>query len=129
MPKLAKVLLVDDDLDFIAATRAVLETLPCEIVTANTGEEGLRMAKQEMPDLILMDVIMPVRDGFTAAEQIKKDPQLRAIPVIMLTAFSAVGQGSSIPRNRGMSLETEDYLEKPVKPSDLLAKVRPFLRT
>ncbi len=71
---------------------------------------------------------MPVRDGFTAAEQIKQDPQLRAIPVIMLTAFSAVGQGSSIPRNRGMSLETEDYLEKPIKPSDLLDKVRPFLK-
>ncbi len=128
MPKRAKVLLVDDDLDFIAATTAVLESIPCDIVTANTGEAGVQKAKQEKPDLILLDVIMPVRDGFTTAEQLKKDPQLSKIPVIMLTAFAAKGAGSSVPRSRGFSLESEDYLEKPIEPAVLLAKVKKYLK-
>lgn len=128
MGKLAKVLLVDDDIDFVAAIKTILENVPYEVVTANTGDEGVQKARQEKPDLIILDVIMPVKDGFTAAEQIRKDPQINKIPVIMLTAFSTMGQGSSIPRSRGFSLEIEDYLEKPVSPSDLLAKVKPYLK-
>ena len=127
MQKKAKILLVDDDEDFVAATEAVLRSVPYEVVTASTGDEGLQKAKQEKPDLILLDVIMPVRDGFSAAELIKKEPQLGKIPVIMLTAFSSKGPGSGVPRGRGFTLSAEDYLEKPIAPSDLLAKVKQYL--
>lgn len=122
------ILLIDDDIDFVTATRAVLEKQPYDIIVAHNGDEGLKKARQENPDLILLDVIMPVKDGFTAAEQLKKDPQLSKIPVIMLTAFSSKGPGSSIPLSRGFSLETEDYIEKPVAPTELLAKVKQYLK-
>ncbi len=128
MEKRAKVLLIDDDIDFVEATKTVLETGPYEIIVAHEGDEGLRKAREENPDLILLDVIMPVKDGFTAAEQLKKDPQLSQIPVIMLTAFSTKGPGSSIPLSRGFSLETEDYIEKPVTPEELLSRVRRHLK-
>lgn len=128
MKRRPKILLIDDDIDFIAATRAVLEKHPYDIITAHQGDEGVQKARKESPDLILLDVIMPVKDGFTAAEQLKKDPQLSKIPVIMLTAFSAKGPGSSIPLSRGLSLETEDYIEKPVTPTELLAKVKQYLK-
>ena len=127
MEKKAKILLVDDDTDFVEATKTVLETEPYEVIVAFEGDEGLKKAREESPDLILLDIIMPVKDGFTAAEQLKKDPQLGKIPVLMLTSFSTKGPGTSIPRGRGFSLETEDYIEKPVAPKDLLAKVKQYL--
>jgi CheY-like chemotaxis protein len=128
MQKKAKILLVDDDVDFVEATKTVLESKPYEVIVALEGEEGLRKAKKENPDLILLDIIMPVKDGFTTAEQFKKDPQLSKIPVIILTSFSTKGTGTSIPRSRVATLEAEDYIEKPGTPQELLRKVETYLK-
>jgi len=127
MGKRAKILLVDDDIDFVEATKVILESKPYEVIVACDGDEGLRKAMEEKPDLILLDVVMPVKDGFTAAEQLKEDPQLSKIPVIMLTAFSSKGQETSIPRSRGFTLEAEDYIEKPVTPEELISRVQRYL--
>jgi len=127
MEKKAKILLIDDD-DFVESTKTVLESKPYEVIVAHEGDEGLRKAREENPDLILLDVIMPIKDGFTAAEQLKKDPQLSKIPVLMLTAFAAMGGETSIPVSRGYTLETEDYIDKPVSPEELLARVEKFLK-
>jgi len=124
----AKILIVDDDLDFVESTKTILESKPYEVIMAYEGEEGLKKAREENPDLILLDVIMPVKDGFTAAEQLRKDPELSKIPVIMLTAFSSKRQESSIPVSRGFTLEAEEYLEKPVTPDVLLATVEKCLK-
>jgi len=128
MEKRAKILLVDDDVDFVEATKIVLESKPYEVIVANEGDEALRKAREENPDLIILDIIMPVKDGFTAAEQLKKDPQLSKIPVIMLTSFSYRGQETPLPVSRGFGLETEDYVEKPVSPNELLARVEKHLK-
>jgi len=128
MEKRARILLIDDDIDFVEATKTILETNLYEVMVAHEGDEGLRKAREENPDLILLDVIMPVKDGFTAAEQLKKDPQLSKIPVLMLTAFAAMGGETSIPVSRGFSLETEDYIDKPVSPEELLARVKKHLK-
>jgi len=128
MEKKAKILLIDDDDDFVESTKTVLESKPYEVIVAHEGDEGLRKAREENPDLILLDVIMPIKDGFTAAEQLKKDPQLSKIPVLMLTAFAAKGGETSIPVSRGYTLETEDYIDKPVSPEELLARVEKFLK-
>jgi len=124
----AKILIVDDDIDFVESTKTILESKPYEVIVAYEGEEGLKKASEEAPDLILLDVIMPVKDGFTAAEQLRKDPKLSKIPVIMLTAFSSKRQESSIPVSRGFTLEAEEYLEKPVSPDVLLATVEKCLK-
>ena len=128
MDKKPKILLVDDDIDFIEATRIVLEKESYDIVVAYQGDEGLQKAREENPDLILLDIIMPVKDGFTAAEQLKNDPQLSKIPVIMLTSFSSRGQQTSIPVSRGFDLEADDYIEKPVSPEQLLASIKRYLK-
>ncbi len=128
MEKRAKILLVDDDADFIDSTRTVLESQLYEVIVAREGEEGLRKAKEEKPDLILLDIIMPVKDGFTAAEQLKKDPELSKIPTLMLTSFTARRGETSIPVSRGFDLDVEDYIDKPIAPEDLLAKVASFLQ-
>ncbi len=128
MSKKAKILLVDDDVDFVEATKTILESKHYDVVMAYEGDEGLRKAKEEKPDLIILDVIMPVKDGFTAAEQLKKDSELSKIPVIMLTAFAEVGGETSVAVSRGLTLETEDYIEKPVSPEELLQRVEKHLK-
>ena len=122
----AKILIVDDDPDLVEATKIVLET-KYDVITASEGNEGIGKAKAEKPDLIILDVIMPVKDGFSAAEQIKKDPDLCEIPVIMLTSYAERKGETNIPASKGMMLEAEDYIEKPVKPEELLKRVEDLL--
>jgi two-component system alkaline phosphatase synthesis response regulator PhoP len=124
----ARILVVDDDVDFVESTKAVLESKPYEVIVAINGDDGLRKARENNPDLILLDIIMPVEDGFTAAEQIKEDPQLADIPVLMLTSYSTKGPGTGIPRSKGYTLDAEDYIEKPVSPKELLAIVEKHLK-
>jgi two-component system alkaline phosphatase synthesis response regulator PhoP len=118
-----KILLVDDDMDFIESTRTVLEE-KYEVVVAFDGNEGIARAREEKPDLIILDVIMPVEDGFTAAEEISGDDELNKIPLMLLTSFgSRMTKETEIPRSRGMDVSADDYVEKPVEPDVLLASV------
>lgn len=120
MRKRAKILLVDDDVDFVEATLKVLESKPYEVVVAYDGKEGLEKAKNEKPDLVLLDILMPKVDGFAVADQFRKDRSLSGIPVLALTSFSdSYGQ----PFN----FEITDFIQKPVTPKDLLAKVEKHL--
>ncbi|MFC1917121.1 two-component system response regulator [Chloroflexota bacterium] len=128
MSKNAKILLIDDDPDFVDSTRTVLQSKPYDVIVAVNGDEGLRKAKEEKPDLVLLDVIMPVKDGFTAAEQFKEDPELSKIPVLMLTSFSSKGGDTHLARSRGYALDTEDYIDKPVTPEELLKRVEKQLQ-
>lgn len=128
MTKTAKILLIDDDVDFVEVTRTVLESKPYEVIVACEGNEGLQKARKENPDLIILDIIMPVKDGFITAEQLKKDPELSKIPVLMLTSFAAKGSESSIAVSGGLTLETEDYIDKPISPEDLLSRVEKHLK-
>lgn len=127
MERQAKILLVDDDPDFVEATKAVLESRPYEIITALSGEEGLQKAREEKPDLVLLDIIMPGVDGFQVCQQLKKDPQLSQIPVIMITSFSEKYMETSIGVSQGLSLEAEDFVDKPVAPTELLIRVEKWL--
>ena len=123
-----KILLVDDDIDFVESTKTVLESKNYEVIVAFEGDEGLRKAREEEPDLILLDIIMPVKDGFTAAEQLKKDPHLSNIPTLMLTSFSARRGETALPISRGFTLDVEDYIEKPVTPDELLSRIEKYLK-
>ncbi|KPK24893.1 MAG: hypothetical protein AMJ70_00615 [Dehalococcoidia bacterium SG8_51_3] len=128
MAKIPKVLIIDDDPDFVEATRIVLESKPYEVIVSYDGDDGLRKAREESPDLIILDVIMPVKDGFSTAEQLKKDAGLKNIPVIVLTSYAEKGGGSSVAMSGGLTMETEDYIDKPVSPEELLKKVEKYLR-
>lgn len=128
MTEKAKILLIDDDVDFVEATKIVLESKPYEVIVAYEGNEGLQKARAEKPDLIILDVIMPVKDGFTAAEELKRDTELSKIPVMMLTSYAERGGETSIAASRGLTLEAEDYIDKPVRPEELLERVEKQLK-
>ena len=128
MEKRAKILLVDDDPDFVEATKVVLESKPYKVITALSGGEGLKKAREEKPDLVLLDIIMPGVDGFQVCQQLKKDPQLAQIPVIMITSFSEKYMESSLGVSQGLTLEAEDFIDKPVAPTELLIRVEKWLK-
>jgi len=81
-----RILLIDDDRDFVEATGAILESV-YEVDVAYSGDEGLARARRARPNLILLDIIMPTKDGFQVYEVLKKDPDLARIPVVMLTSL------------------------------------------
>jgi two-component system alkaline phosphatase synthesis response regulator PhoP len=124
----SKILLIDDDIDFVIATKTVLESRNYQISVAYNGDQGLEKARDEKPDLIILDIIMPVKDGFTVAEQLKKDSELSVIPVVMLTSFGDRKGETTLAVSQGMKLEAEDYVEKPIKPEELLKTVERLLK-
>lgn len=123
MGREAKILIIDDDPDFVAATKAVLESRPYQVLVAYDGDEGLETTRQEKPDLIILDIIMPRQDGFRVCEAIKDDPQLAEIPVIILTSLSQRWGETVFSVTQGLALEAEDYIDKPVAPDELLRRV------
>jgi CheY-like chemotaxis protein len=86
MSSQAKILLVDDDPDFVEATKAILETKPFEVIVAYDGKEGLEKARRENPNVIILDVMMPPPDGYAVCSELKRDPKCKKIPILLLTA-------------------------------------------
>jgi DNA-binding response OmpR family regulator len=124
----AKILLVDDDPDFLDATRQILMAHRYDVITAKDGEEGIAKAKYENPDLIVLDVIMPGKDGYTVCYELRKIEHTRPIPVIMLTA---VGQQLSKPEyavDIAIDHLADDYIDKPVDAQALIKKIEKHLR-
>ena len=125
-----KILLVDDDPDFVEATKVVLESRhDYRLLTASDGVFGLAIARAEQPDLIILDVLMPFEDGFETARELKTDPALSNIPIMMLTSFSQRRGETDVSVAKGLELEAEDYVEKPVTPRELLRRVDKLLRS
>ena len=93
-----KILLVDDDPDLVNAARMILEAKNFEVAAAYGGVEGLQKARTENPDLIVLDVMMPDKDGYAVCKELKSDPQLSRIPVLLLTAVvSHISVGNRPP--------------------------------
>lgn len=126
MTEKAKILLVDDDPDFVDATCTVLES-KYNVSVAFDGDEGLAKARAEKPDLIILDIIMPDKDGFTVCQELKSDPDLADVPIMMLTSFAERKGETSLAVTQGMMLEAEDYVDKPVRPHELLRRVETLL--
>jgi DNA-binding response OmpR family regulator len=112
----------------VEATKTILESKPYEVIIALEGDAGLRKAREESPDLVLLDIIMPVKDGLVAAKQFKEDSRLSQIPIIMLTSYAEKKGGSGIPVSAGLELEADDYIEKPISPEALLNAVEKYLK-
>ena len=128
MAEQAKVLIVDDDHVLVEATKAVLESKNYQVSVAFDGEEGLQKVQDVSPDLIILDIIMPTKDGFTVCEQLKGDPRFSKIPVLILTSFAEKKGETNIPVSEGFALEAEDYIDKPVAPDELLRRVEKMLK-
>jgi CheY-like chemotaxis protein len=123
-----KILLVDDDLDFLEMHRAVLHNHGYEVLTAMSGQEGLERVRAEMPDLIILDLMMEKHDaGFSFSKTLKTDPLFKKIPILMVTSVAeATGYRFSLEED-GYWMKTDDFLDKPVPPAVLLDRVGKLL--
>lgn len=117
-----RILVVEDNLDNRVLTADVLLAMDYAVIEAVDGFEAVAKAAQEKPDLILMDLSLPYKDGWTAAREIKADPALRDIPIIALTAHAMIGD-----RERALEAGCDDYLSKPVDLRELADKLLRFL--
>ncbi len=124
-----KILVVDDEADAVEFVRAIMEEAGYEVVSASNGVEGLEKAQAEKPDLVILDVQMPEKDGFATFADMKKDPELKAIPVVMLTGVGKKVGISFSSQDMGDFLgeEPNAYVEKPVNPEILQETVQKLL--
>jgi two-component system alkaline phosphatase synthesis response regulator PhoP len=122
-----KVLVVDDEPDVVDMLRMMLENASYEVFSAYDGKEGIEKAKKEKPDAIVMDLMMPGMDGFKACKEMKNDPELKAIPVIVLTAINKRFSDTEYAKSMGLDLVSDDYIDKPVDPNLLLRRIASLL--
>ncbi|MCK5373737.1 MAG: PleD family two-component system response regulator [Alphaproteobacteria bacterium] len=119
----ARVLVVDDILPNVKLLEAKLACEYYDVITATSGKEALEKVKQENPDIVLLDVMMPGMDGFEVCSQIKSDPETAHIPVVMVTALTDMQD-----KVRGLEVGADDFLSKPINDTALMARVRSLAR-
>ncbi|MFQ5721990.1 MAG: PleD family two-component system response regulator [Candidatus Aminicenantales bacterium] len=125
----AKILLVDDDPDFLEIHKTILEKHNYQVLTATSAEEGLMRVRTDLPDLIVLDLIMEKHDaGFSFSKKVKTDPLFKKIPILMVTSVAeATGYRFSLEED-GYWMKVDDFIDKPVKPEVLLEKVSSLLK-
>ena len=123
-----KILAIDDEVDTLTFYSEVLEDYNFIPITAENGAEGLKKAREEKPDLILLDIMMPQKSGMKTYKELKKDPELKDIPVIIITGISmAVDFKSLLSRAATGKISPDSHLGKPVTADDLIKEIRKVL--
>lgn len=119
------ILCIEDELEMIDLIRLILGRRGFEVTGANGGTEGLRMVRETLPDLVLLDLMMPDMDGWEVYQQMKAEDSTRGIPVIVVTA-----KAQNIDKVLGLHIaKVDDYIAKPFSPQELLASVEKVLNT
>jgi two-component system, cell cycle response regulator DivK len=117
-----RILVVEDQPDNRQIIRDMLAPTDYEIIEAEDAEQALEATARQRPDLILMDIQLPIIDGYTATRKIKSDPALRSIPIIAVTSYALSGE-----EKKAREAGCDDYVPKPFSPRQLLAKIRQYL--
>jgi two-component system cell cycle response regulator DivK len=117
-----KILVVEDTEDNRQILRDLLGMAGYDMIEAHDGAEGVSQATEHKPDLILMDIQMPVMDGYEATRQIKANPELKAIPILAVTSYALSGD-----EEKARAAGCDGYIAKPYSPRQMLAKVREIL--
>ena len=130
MQRQAKILVVDDDPDIREAISAVLEAHSYQVIIAGDGEEGLDKLKEERPDLLILDLLMPKMDGFAVLKELQ-DPRRAKygnLPILILTSVREDASRRRYELETGLELNVDDYVEKPIEPHTLVERVSKLLQ-
>jgi CheY-like chemotaxis protein len=124
---MAKVLVVDDDPDFVEITRTILESHGYDVNTAANGDQALRSMKADIPDLVLLDVMMStVLDGLNLSHVMSEDSALSKVPIVMVSSIADSPSAGMFPTDEYIPIDA--WISKPVQPDDLLSKVAQFAK-
>ena len=114
------VLIVDDDPDMVETVGMMLESKGYEVGKAYDGVEGEESIRKRLPDLVVLDVMMPRKNGYVLCAELKKNAKTKDIPIILLTAVGEAVPSTTYSHHDGMATEAEDYIPKPVDPQELI---------
>jgi two-component system, cell cycle response regulator DivK len=117
-----RILVVEDQEDNRQILRDLLANAGYDMIEAEDGEQGVAAATSERPDLILMDIQLPVMDGYEATRRIRTNPDLKSVPIIAVTSYALAGD-----EDKALAAGCDGYVSKPYSPRELLAKVRAYL--
>jgi len=117
-----KVLIIEDNEKNLYLLRFLIENLGHQVIDARDGKSGVNIAINEKPDVILMDIQLPVMDGYEATRQIRSKGELKDIPIIAITSYAMVGD-----REKTLNAGCTDYVEKPIQPETFLQKIKVYL--
>jgi two-component system, OmpR family, alkaline phosphatase synthesis response regulator PhoP len=123
-----KILLIDDDPDFVEAVKVIVENGGYEVSVAYDGAEGLEAVTEFKPDLIVLDVMMPVMNGHETCARLKDNEKTANIPIILLTAVADRVTTSTYSHRDMLESEADDYMPKPVEPMELLLLIKNWLK-
>lgn len=115
--------IVEDEANIVELIKYNLDREGYKTISANNGRRGLELVKQELPDLVILDLMLPELDGLSVCKQLRSDSQTKSIPIIILTAKS-----EEADRVLGLEMGADDYVTKPFSPRELVARVRAVLR-
>lgn len=118
-----KLLLIDDDPNLILLVKDYLEFRGYQVISAENGKEALEILATEIPDMIICDVMMPEMDGYTLVQQIRENPEISDIPIMLLSA-----KGQTQDRVKGLNIGADVYMPKPFEPEELVAQVSTILK-
>jgi DNA-binding response OmpR family regulator len=121
------ILVVDDDPDLVETVSMMLESKGCEVGVAYDGLEGEESIKKRRPDLVILDIMMPRKDGYVLCAELKADAATRDIPVVLLTAVGEAVPSTTYTHADGMSTEADDYIAKPIDTEGLWGVVSNLL--
>jgi CheY-like chemotaxis protein len=130
MGEKARILIVEDDPDIAEAFKIILEFRAYRVILATNGKECLEKIKNERPDLIILDLLMPKLDGFSVVRELRENPLYSGcgdIPLLVLTALREDASRRRYELETGWELDVDEYVEKPIQPMDLLHRVTELL--
>jgi len=129
MQKEPYILIVDDDPDILEGVTTILETQSYRLATAQDGKKCLKMIKQETPDLLILDLLMPRMDGWGVIRELRSEPRYTKLPIMVLTTVIEDASRRRYELETGLAMEVQEYVQKPARPADLLKCVDKLLKS
>jgi CheY-like chemotaxis protein len=122
------ILIVDDDPDILEGILAILESQPYRLATARDGKKCLEMIAQEIPDLLILDLLMPRMDGWGVIREMRSEPSYARVPILVLTTVIEDASRRRYELETGLAMDVQDYVQKPARPADLIHRIEKLLK-
>jgi len=122
------ILITDDDPDILDNLLTILGSRPYRLATARDGRQCLALIKQERPDLLILDLLMPRMDGWGVIRELRSDPQYADLPIMVLTTVIEDASRRRYELEVGLDMDVQDYVQKPAKPAELIQRVEKLLK-
>ena len=121
------ILIVDDDPDILDGILMILETQPYKLETARDGKKCMELVEEELPDLLILDLLMPRMDGWGVIREMRNNPRFASVPIMILSTVIEDASHRRYELETGMAMDIQGYVQKPAKPADLLQRIEKLL--